>query len=121
MTPTQQPEFGGLPPPWTKDDTVDYLNRYPLPTSFPWPGKDGKLITVSPSYTIKHGYGKWLHDTPYYPGLFDAIHDTLVAFGEALPSEAELFAALEPRRAKLLADFAALRPKTPSTSPSSTK
>jgi hypothetical protein len=110
--PAQQAELGGLPPPWTKENTVDFLNRYPLPTSFAWPGKDGKPLNVCPSYQIKHGYGKWLHDTPYYPGLFEAIHEVLISFGENLPSEAELIAGLEPRKARLLADFAALRPKT---------
>lgn len=110
--PAQQAELGGLPPPWNEENTVDFLNRYPLPTSFCWPGKDGKPLAVCPSYQIKHGYGKWLHDTPYYPGLFKAIHESLIAFGENLPSDAELIAALEPRKAKLLADFAALRPKT---------
>lgn len=113
MTPdTIQPELGGLPPPWTKDDTQAFLTAFPLPTTFSWPGRDGKLHAVCPKYQI-HGYGKWLRETPYYPGLFEAVHEVLVGLGDALPTgDGELVAALEPRRARLIADFEALKPKT---------
>lgn len=83
---TQQAELGGLPPPWTKDNTRAYLDAFPLRPDFMWPGKDGVYRAVCPSYAIT-SFGKWLRETPYYPGLFDAVHEALIRFGEDLPSD----------------------------------
>lgn len=96
--PDQQAELGGLPPSWTKDNTRDYLSAFPLPADFMWPGKDGSLRAVCPSYSITD-YGKWLRETPNYPGLFDACHEALIHFGEDLPaSDRHFIAELERRR-----------------------
>lgn len=108
-----QSELGGLPPPWSKDDTEAFLTAYPLPSTLTWPGKDGKTHAVTPKYKIE-AYGKWLRETPYYPGLFDAVHEVLLAAGDALPdSDERILAALEPHRARITAEIEALRPKTP--------
>jgi hypothetical protein len=32
---------------------------------------------VHPTYAVKGGYGKWLWETPYFPGLFELIHEIL--------------------------------------------
>lgn len=80
-----------LPPSWTKQDTIDYLAENPLPVDFEWfhrdKGPDGKpkLAVVMPKYSLHGGYGKWLHDTPYFPGLFELIHDLLFHAGAGLP------------------------------------
>ncbi len=67
-------------PPWTKDDTVDYLNANPLPADFTWRGK-----TVVPYYRIHGGFGKWLRETPNHRGLFQVIHELLARI-DPLPS-----------------------------------
>lgn len=101
MTPTTQAELGGgLPPPWTKDDTEAFLTEFPLPASFTWPGKDGKALAVCPKYTLHGGYGKWLRETPYYPGLFDAVHTVLATDDAALGDEAVMLRALERARSE---------------------
>lgn len=97
-TPADQAEIGGLPPSWSKDDTEAFLSDWPLPATFAWPGKDGKPLAVCPKYQIHGGYGKWLRETPYYPGLFDAVHNALVADDSALASEAVLLRHLEDAR-----------------------
>lgn len=90
-----------VPPSWTHQDTMDYLTANPLPVSFFWihrdPGEDGKpkLESTKNQYAIKGGYGKWLHDTPYFPGLFELIHDLLFHSGPRLPDIEELVNMLE--------------------------
>lgn len=72
------------PSEWTKHDTMAYLTANPLPTDFAWRRSDGRkdadgrgaLAAVQPTYAVAD-YGKWLHDTPYYQGLFELIHDLL--------------------------------------------
>ncbi len=81
-----------LPPSWTHADTMAYLDDNALPVDFQWFHKnkspDGKplLAVVLPKYRISGGFGKWLHDTPYFPGLFELIHDLLFHSGAILPS-----------------------------------
>jgi hypothetical protein len=90
-----------LPPSWTVVDTMDYLSANPLPVDFLWihrdKTRDGKtrLAVVKPTYAIRDGYGKWLHDTPYFPCLFELIHDLLFHSGDRLPGIDEITAMLE--------------------------
>ena len=56
-----------------------YLNSVPLPPAFTWPHRDGGEHAVRPVHAVVIGYGKWLRETPYFPGLFELIHDLLVA------------------------------------------
>lgn len=63
---------------WTREDTRDYLAMYPLPSGFVWPHRDGGKRPVQPVYQVSGGYGKWLWETPYFPGLFELIHRELV-------------------------------------------
>lgn len=58
-----------------------YLNACPLPDTFRWPHRDGGERPVQPSHSMVDGYGKWIRETPYFPGLFELIHD----FIDALP------------------------------------
>lgn len=76
--------------PWTKDDTADYLAANPLPVDFRWKHRDGTLQVVHPSYRTSGGYGKWLRETPYFPGLFEEIHDVIVEAGARLPDIDEI-------------------------------
>lgn len=69
---------------WTHADTIGYLSANPLPVDFLWRYKDGENAPVRPSYNVAN-YGKWLHDTPYFPGLFELIHDLLFSAGSRLP------------------------------------
>ena len=73
------------PPAWEKADTMAWLSKYPLPPTFMWEGR-----LVRPTYRIKGGWGKWLAETPYHPGLFELIHEIIVGMGEALPTPEEL-------------------------------
>ena len=66
---------------WTRDKTMNYLNAYPLPETFRWPHRDGGERPVKPVHAMVDGYGKWLRETPYFPGLFELIHDLI----ESLP------------------------------------
>lgn len=90
-----------LPPSWTHADTEAYLDENPLPVDFQWfhRNKDAHgnplLATVKPTYAIHGGYGKWLHDTPYFPGLFELIHDLLFHSGATVPDIETLTAQLE--------------------------
>lgn len=68
----------GLPTAWTADDTMCWLSHMPLPATFAWTHRDGGEHPVMPSHTrLKGGYGKWLRETPYFPGLFEEIHAIL--------------------------------------------
>lgn len=70
---------------WTQEDTIDYLRLNPLPADFIWKNRTGQNAAVKPSYNVAN-YGKWLHETPYFPGLFELIHDLLFSAGSRLPS-----------------------------------
>jgi len=62
---------------WTRDCTMQYLNRFPLPPTFKWEHRDGGQRIVQPSHRNVTGYGKWLRETPYFKGLFELIHAVL--------------------------------------------
>lgn len=62
---------------WHLDATMRYLNAYPLPSDFRWPHRDGGERDVRPTHTMVNGYGKWLRETPYFPGLFELCHDIM--------------------------------------------
>lgn len=115
--PDQQTELGGLPPPWTKDDTQAFLTAFALPPDFAWPTKGGGLRKVCPSYQITE-YGKWLRETPYFPGLFEAAHGVLVRHSAEILAEPP---DLPPEQGRLLRELDLARPKTapgPQTTPS---
>jgi hypothetical protein len=80
------PDLFGVPE-WTHEDTRDYLSANPLPSDFVWPHSEGGKRAVHPSYRVKGGYGKWLHETPYFPGLFERIHELLFNLPELPPPE----------------------------------
>lgn len=63
--------------PWPADATMRYLNSAPLPETFTWPHRDGGDRPVRPVHHAVAGYGKWLRETPYFPGLFELVHDLL--------------------------------------------
>jgi hypothetical protein len=93
-------------PPWTPDDTEAWLSEdgHALPDDFLWPHRDAKpdgsdnLQPVLPSYRLSKGYGFWLRTTPYFPGLFEEIHQILVHL-EVLPADGrELAGILDERR-----------------------
>lgn len=77
---------------WTRDDTAAHLSRFPLPFTFTAvhqsANRDGsaRLVPVTPTGTIHKGYGFWLWKTPYFPGLFERIHDILLRW----PNDADL-------------------------------
>lgn len=56
-----------------------YLNTVPLPAIFNWPHRDGGEHSARPVHNTVIGYGKWLRETPYFPGLFELAHDLLAA------------------------------------------
>lgn len=61
---------------WDRNCTMRYLNEYPLPKdTFLWPHRDGGERPVWPVHSVITDYGKWLRETPYFPGLFELIHD----------------------------------------------
>jgi hypothetical protein len=73
------PSLGVVP--WSQSDTRAWLTKYPLPVDFEWKDRDGVTRAVLPSHrhnTLKGGYGKWLAETPYFPGLFELAHDILL-------------------------------------------
>lgn len=90
---------------WTADDTERYLREYPLPADFRWPHRDRAddgsevLAPVLPSYRLHKGYGFWLRTTPYFPGLFEEIHQVLLSIGDELPTPERLAEILHQRRA----------------------
>jgi hypothetical protein len=97
-----------MPAGWTTDDTEAFLTKVPLPTDFRWDrtekhGSDKRILpdqSVLPDYRIKKGYGFWLRTTPYFPGLFEEIHDILLRWpdDEAMPSADQLAEVLRERR-----------------------
>lgn len=64
--------------PWTRDQTMAYLNEWPLPPTFKWTHRDGGQRPVQPSHRNVIAYGKWLRETPYFQGLFEIIHSILL-------------------------------------------
>lgn len=93
-----------MPADWTDDDVMRWLDDFPLPADFTWTRTDRvkdtgeKILTpntpVRPSH---HGvaYGKWLRETPYFPGLFERIRDIIQAIptadaGGVLPTPEQL-------------------------------
>lgn len=90
---------------WTLDDTERYLREYPLPSDFRWPHRDRDadgsevLAPVLPQYRLHKGYGFWLRTTPYFPGLFEEIHQVLLTIGDELPTPERLAEILIQRRA----------------------
>jgi hypothetical protein len=98
--PNTQPTLIPLPDPWTNDDTQAYLNANPLPPAFRWKHRDGGDAIVAPKHaTLSGGYGKWLRETPYFQGLFEAIHAILLASGDHLPDVDTLAKKLTAQRA----------------------
>ncbi len=94
--------------PWTADDTEAFLTRFALPTEFRWDRtekRDGVKVAIPdqavlPDYRISKGYGFWLRTTPYFPGLFEEIHEILLRAPEDQEITSEWLAAtlLERRR-----------------------
>lgn len=113
---------------WTKDHTQEYLDWNPLPVGFKWPHRDfrdqadGGLRDVQPSHKQVTGYGKWLRETPYFPGLFEVAHRILAEapdLGDAEWLAAEL-TTRRPRRVPLGLDAARrLREQREATNPDS--
>lgn len=93
-------------PSWTPDLTERWLSANPLPGDFQWPHRDAnpdgtpRLQTVIPSYRLHKGYGFWLRTTPYFPGLFEEIHDVLCAI-DPLPDDGAALAATLTERLRL--------------------
>ena len=90
---------------WTDDDVMRWLNDFPLPADFRWTrvdrARDTKKKIESPGTLVMPAhrgvvYGKWLRETPYFPGLFEAIRDIIKALpeGAPLPTAEELAARL---------------------------
>jgi len=73
---------------WTGDATMRFLNACPLPRTFTWPHRDdGKDRPVTPAHGTVTAYGKWLRETPYFPGLFELAHDLLAAAPDEFDAE----------------------------------
>ncbi len=81
------------PAEWKPADTIEYLRLNPLPADFVWRHNNGENATVKPTYNVAN-YGKWLAETPYFPGLFELIHDLLFSAGSRLPDTLTLTAQL---------------------------
>lgn len=92
---------------WTREDTKNYLNRYPLPVEFKWPHVDGGERSVYPVHSEVIGYGKWLKETPNFPGLFELVHELIDRASDATPISPEWIAA----------EIVALRKKHPDARP----
>ena len=76
---------------WSHQDSVEWLNREGVPL-FPdcllWPDDRDVIRLVAPAHPcLKGGYGKWLKDTPYFPGLFELVHGLVADWGLRLPAE----------------------------------
>ena len=87
--------------PWDRAATRAYLDANPLPPTFTWKHRDGGQRPVHPSHKQVTGYGKWLHETPYFPGLFELIHGILAlsdAHTKTVGDAVWLAAELERRR-----------------------
>ena len=62
---------------WSQADTEAHLSRCPLPVDFLWPDGRGEKRAVIPSNRLSKGYGFWLRTTPYFPALFEEIHQII--------------------------------------------
>lgn len=91
--------------PWNDDDVERWLNDFPLPADFRWTRTDRtkdtkeKILTPDTLVMPSHrgvSYGKWLRETPYFPGLFEMVRDIIQALPEGanLPTPEELAARL---------------------------
>jgi hypothetical protein len=83
------------PSSWTHADTMAWLNENPLPIDFHWTHRDapdGPPQLVLPKYRVT-SYGKWLRETPYFPGLFEDIHN-LLFHAPVLPTTDDLVSQL---------------------------
>lgn len=87
---------------WDRDCTMRYLNEYPLPRDLRWPHRDGGEREVWPVHSVVTGYGKWLRETPYFPGLFELCHEIIDRAGNELGDGAWLAGELAALRAKHL-------------------
>lgn len=90
--------------PWEHVQTRRYLDSNPLPVDFAWIDDDGDLRPVRPRHASVESYGKWLQETPYFPGLFEIIHRVLVnasAIGGADWMAEELNQRRPPKQEKL--------------------
>jgi hypothetical protein len=85
---------------WTSNATMRYLNDFPLPRWLCWPHRDGGEQPVRPSHEKVIGFGKWLRETPYFPGLFELIDDLLDAEPDELGGSEWLARKLTELRAK---------------------
>lgn len=90
---------------WSPDDTEKWLSENALPEDFLWPHRDQpddgteNLQAVLPNYRLTKGYGFWLRTTPYFPGLFEEIHQVMLSMGAKLPENgADLGRMLTERR-----------------------
>lgn len=89
---------------WTNDATMRYLNAVPLPRTFTWPHRDDTTDRpVTPAHGAVTAYGKWLRETPYFPGLFELIHDLIAAAPEEFDAD-WLPAELQRTRARFAAE-----------------
>lgn len=96
---------------WTDDDVMRWLNDYPLPADFTWTRvdrtKDTKEKIETPDTLVLPAhrgvaYGKWLRETPYFPGLFEMVRDIIQGLpeGAALPSPEQLAEQLKARQSR---------------------
>lgn len=94
-----------MPADWTDDDVERWLTHFPLPADFTATRVDRvkdtgeKIHTPDTPVRPAHlgvAYGKWLRETPYFPGLFERIRDIIRAIpvGGRLPTPDELAAQL---------------------------
>ncbi len=86
---------------WSKGDSVEWINVHATPLfadHLRWPDRDKKTRRVEPAHGhLKGGYGKWLAETPHFPGLFELIHGLVLNWqgGAKVPTGAEVLAELE--------------------------
>lgn len=78
---SQEPLIEGFEP-WTHKDTRAYLDANPVPVGCHWLDNNAVQRAVRPSHSSVTGYGKWLQETPYFPGLFELIHGILANTAE---------------------------------------
>lgn len=72
---------------WDRNLSMSYLNTNPLPADFKWPHRDGGERLVWPVHSVITGYGKWLRETPYFPGLFELCHELIERAPEQHPAD----------------------------------
>lgn len=63
-------------PVWSKNSTIKYLNEEGLPPGLVWENWEGVKEEVKPWFDAKQ-IGRWLSETPRFPGLFESIHQHL--------------------------------------------